>query len=221
MAFVRSFVFLLAFCVCIHAELLTEDEKKTVLDVHNIWRRAVQPTSSNMIKLQWSDVLANGANDWVAQCKKGNNRFLNSEPSAMKENFKRIGQNHWSEATDKLDMTAIVNSWGNEFEYYSYKMRRCVSKDGVAPTCGRYTQVVRAKTEFIGCAKNVCQEDGISLVTCFYGPGGNSFFTSPYKKGTPCKRCPKGYTCEDKLCVDPNPSERALSDVEFLDFLLE
>ena len=90
---------------------------------------------------QWSNVLANGANTWVNECKKGNDRFLNKEKSDMKDLFKRLGQNHWAGFEEVLYMKNVVNSWGVEVENYSFEKRRCVSESGSAPNCGHYTQV--------------------------------------------------------------------------------
>lgn len=211
MAFV---VVTILFIICtVNAELFSEQDKELVLSTHNSVRSKVEnPTAANMLKLQWSEFLENKANKWVDQCESGNDRFINKDAGQ----WKRLGQNNWlgPEAYQYFPANAVYE-WVKRASDYSFKSRRCPD-DVPQKECFDFTQVVMAKTEFIGCAKNVCDEE--VLVTCFYGPGGNSFFKPPYKAGTPCTKCPKDYTCEENLCVAPSPTERGLL-VDILQFV--
>jgi len=192
---------------CVSGEVLSGEEAAVVLGTHNNLRRSTDPQAANMNKLQWSVTLANLADAWVENCDKGNNRFLNLGRSSKE----KLGQNNWYDDAEVYASSpaVIVEEWVKRKDSYLFKERRC-PQSVPFKECADFTQVVMAVTKFIGCARNLCDDGKKYLVTCLYEQGGNLLFKTPYKAGQPCSKCPRGYTCDDKLCVPPEESEREL-----------
>ncbi|WOK99583.1 pathogenesis-related protein PRB1-3-like [Canna indica] len=71
--------------------------------------------------------------------------------------------------------TYAVGDWVSEREFYDYSANSCAAGE----TCGHYTQVVWAKSRFLGCAQVVCA-DGDIFITCNYDPPGNVDGELPY-----------------------------------------
>ncbi|WP_411025351.1 CAP domain-containing protein, partial [Salmonella sp. s55004] len=78
-----------------------------------------------------------------------------------------------------------------------------------------FTQVVWAKTTKVGCGIKFCLEatsdyssyPNAWLVTCNYSPAGNWQGEKPYKSGTECTECEKGF-CMNNLCSKCKSSDQ-------------
>ncbi|XP_067303885.1 cysteine-rich venom protein ENH1 [Pseudorasbora parva] len=164
--------------------------QQEIVDVHNDFRRAVNPTASNMLKMSWSDAVAQSARGWIDQC-----NMTHGPPSSrvmdgyeMGENlFKGSGLNSW---------TKVINAWHSEVNNYEYPSR---SVNG-QPT-GHYTQVVWYSSYEVGCAMTQCGK--FFFYGCHYYRAGNYRGVPPYSLGTPCASCPGN--CQDNLCTNPCP----------------
>ena len=139
---------------------LTQAEIDETLAVHNEWRAKV-----NVPPLVWDEELAKIALKWANQLKKESCAFKHSGVNGL-------GENLFMGTTGYYGPAEVVNSWGNEIEYYNYDDNSC---SGV---CGHYTQVVWKTTERVGCAKIEC--DGMDIWVCNFDPPGNWRGQKPY-----------------------------------------
>nr|XP_034330687.1 peptidase inhibitor 16-like [Crassostrea gigas] len=169
------------------------------LDVHNEKRRIVNPTAANMRELKWSDELATVAQNYANKCVSGHNP--NKYDKA--ESFKRVGENLYY-SKDEATPRKAVEFWDNEKNSYDFGTNNCTHEK----TCGHYTQVVWAETEYVGCAVAFCDpliREGWSsgyFYVCNYGERGNMNGDRPYIHviGSTCSQCPSGYSCNNGLC---------------------
>mgnify|MGYP006268261299 CR=1 FL=1 len=140
--------------------LPTEAEQKILLEKHNEWRRTV-----GVPPLEWSEELAKSALKWAKNLKRGC-RFEHSDSG--------YGENLWKGTTGAYALSVVVDSWGNEVEYYNYETNEC----DPGQICGHYTQVVWGSTKKVGCASIEC--DGFTTWVCQYDPPGNWIGQKPY-----------------------------------------
>lgn len=178
---------------------LTEDEKQTMVELHNLYRAQVSPPASDMLQMRWDDDLAAFAKAYAQKCVWGHN----------KERGRR-GENLFAITDEGMDVPLAVENWFEEREHYNLSTATC----DPGQMCGHYTQVVWSKTERIGCGSHFCEslqgveEANIHLLVCNYEPPGNVKGRKPYQEGTPCSQCPVGYNCENSLCEPTrNPKE--------------
>ncbi|XP_005084971.1 peptidase inhibitor 16 [Mesocricetus auratus] len=178
---------------------LTEDEKQTMVKLHNFYRAQVSPPASDMLQMRWDDDLAAFAKAYAQKCVWGHN----------KERGRR-GENLFAITDEGLDVPLAVENWNEEREHYNLSTATC----DPGQMCGHYTQVVWSKSERIGCGSHFCEtlqgveETNIHLLVCNYEPPGNVKGRKPYQEGTPCSQCPVGYSCENSLCEPTrNPEE--------------
>ncbi|XP_062609361.1 GLIPR1-like protein 1 [Saccostrea cucullata] len=156
----------------------------TFLGAHNAKRRL--PYAANMRAMVWNRELATMARNWASKCIKGHN------PNRRSSRFSSVGENiFWS--SNSRTPGAAVNAWYSERQYYNYASNSC------SRTCGHYTQVVWANSEYLGCARQRCSN--FYIYVCNYGPAGNFSGQKPYVRGRRCSRCPRGYRCFNNLCV--------------------
>ncbi|KAE8605417.1 hypothetical protein XENTR_v10015125 [Xenopus tropicalis] len=166
----------------------TSTVQQVIVDTHNGYRRSVNPSARNMLKMMWSEAAASNAATWSATCPAahsptsqrtisgvtcGENIFIASYPAS------------WQEA---------ITAWNSESQYFQY---------GVGPTSsnqvtGHYTQLVWYNSYMVGCAVSNCNNQYIYV--CQYCPMGNNLntITTPYKSGPACGDCPGA--CDNGLC---------------------
>ncbi|XP_052703442.1 uncharacterized protein LOC128179829 [Crassostrea angulata] len=157
---------------------------------HNMFRRNVEPTASNMVELQWNDGLAKMADRWARRC-----QFVHNSRRNNQSMFNFVGEN-LAYSSDDRKADSYVQMWYAEVKDYTFETNGCSAE------CSHYTQVVWATTEYIGCGKTYCANLNGFLVVCNYAPAGN-YPTQPYRNCQPCSRCPEGYSCSDRLCRPP------------------
>ncbi|XP_066215616.1 peptidase inhibitor 16 isoform X2 [Saccopteryx leptura] len=176
------------------AGALSDDERRVMVELHNLYRAHVSPPASDMLQMRWDEELAAFAKAYAQQCVWGHN----------KERGRR-GENLFAITDEGMDVPLAVEEWHHEREHYNFSAATCDQ----GQMCGHYTQVVWAKTDRIGCGSHFCEklqgtdETDIHLLVCNYEPPGNVRGRRPYQEGTPCSQCPLGYGCENSLCAEP------------------
>uniref|UniRef100_A0A9J7YH45 SCP domain-containing protein n=2 Tax=Cyprinus carpio TaxID=7962 RepID=A0A9J7YH45_CYPCA len=187
---------------------LTEQEKSTIIDMHNELRSKVQPSAAFMQKVVWDETLRVVAEAYAAKCIWDHNPQL--EELSLGENL--------FVNTGPFNATKALLNWFQEHVDYDFETNNCPEDK----MCGHYTQMVWADSNRIGCATHFCDTlEGLgfkkaTLLVCDYYPTGNYEGRKPYESGAPCSKCPdKLSLCEDNICVAENlfnPSEKPESD---------
>ncbi|XP_072031411.1 uncharacterized protein [Amphiura filiformis] len=179
---------------------LPESEKSILLHAHNEFRSMVSnPVASNMVKVKWSNELADMAQGWADRCS-----FSHGNPDNISP-FYWVGQNIWAGTGSGWPVYGMVESWWEEKDLYNFATDEC---SGV---CGHYTQLAWATTTHVGCAVQTCSPlqglgwNSATILVCNYGEGGNYIGEKPYIPGRACSRCPAGYTSclQGRLCAEP------------------
>ena len=134
---------------------------------HNAVRAGV---GVKMPPLSWNESLAASAQAWANQCIDG------APPGGLIDhNPKRsvgfpwyVGENIYASSAT-ASAKGAVRSWAAEQQNYDYGRNTCKG------TCGHYTQMVWAKSVFLGCAIASCPNLRFSSsIVCDYAPGGNN-----------------------------------------------
>uniref|UniRef100_A0A671RL21 Cysteine-rich venom protein ENH1-like n=1 Tax=Sinocyclocheilus anshuiensis TaxID=1608454 RepID=A0A671RL21_9TELE len=152
-----------------------------IVDVHNAYRRAVEPTASNMLKMSWSDAVARSAHGWTDQC-----NMTHGPPS--------------SRMIDGMLPTITVSAFICSTLFIVHSVLRGFKNNS---PIGHYTQVIIQLDFFI-----FFFASQIKVVSCvhpcpFLHFSGNFRGVPPYSLGDPCAACPDD--CEDDLCTNPCP----------------
>jgi pathogenesis-related protein 1 len=134
---------------------------------HNAVRARV---GVKMAPLSWDERLAASAQAWANQCVD-----TTSPKGLIDHNPKRsigfpwyVGENIYASSGTATAKGAVL-SWASEQQNYDYAHNTC------AGTCGHYTQLVWAKSVFLGCAIASCPKLRFSSsIVCDYAPGGNN-----------------------------------------------
>ncbi|XP_072133859.1 uncharacterized protein [Mobula birostris] len=169
---------------------LSEAEKKDLVNAHNEYRSQVMD-ASYMLRMKWDNDLEELALTHAKECIWEHNK-----------NRGQTGENLYS-VTGTVDLKLAVEKWYLEAADYTYDTMECTP----LKMCGHYTQVVWADSDKVGCASHFCDvlqgltDNNLSILVCNYSPPGNVLGQNPYKKGTPCSKCPDGFKCIDNLCT--------------------
>ncbi|XP_065814088.1 cysteine-rich venom protein [Labrus bergylta] len=176
--------------VCPQQNICTEYKavQNEIVDLHNAFRRAVQPTASNMLMMIHSEDLRVNSQAWVDQC-----ILAHGKPSNRLLDGYECGENMFYSAVP-YSWTEVINAWHAEVQLYQYP-------EGATNLTGHYTQVVWFSSYKVGCGVALCND--VYLYACQYYRAGNFMNSEPYKFGTPCASCPKD--CVDNLCTNPCP----------------
>nr|ACE73565.1 cysteine-rich seceretory protein Cr-CRP [Calloselasma rhodostoma] len=169
-----------------------------IVDLHNFLRRSVNPTASNMLKMEWYPEAAANAERWAYRCIESHS----PRDSRVLEGIK-CGENIYMSPVP-MKWTEIIHGWHGENKDFKYG----IGADPPNAVTGHYTQVVWYKSYRIGCAAAYCPSSKYSyFYVCQYCPAGNIIgkTATPYKSGPPCGDCPSA--CDNGLCTNPCTKE--------------
>ncbi|CAL9706366.1 unnamed protein product [Knipowitschia caucasica] len=167
--------------------------QKEIVDIHNQFRRDVQPPAQDMLMMSWDDEAMTTAQAWVDKCKR-----RHGPPSSRLYNGTKyeLGENLFFSSSAK-SWRSVITAWHNEVEHFTYPN---ISAKGKAT--GHYTQVIWNSSYKVGCGMTKCPGN-IHFYGCQYYRAGNFRSWRPYTEGEACGMCP-GH-CVDKLCTNPCP----------------
>ncbi|XP_036395763.1 cysteine-rich venom protein pseudecin [Megalops cyprinoides] len=168
--------------------LTVQDE---ILNVHNAFRRNVEPTASNMLKMSWSTEATKSVQAWVNGCS-----MSHGPPSTRMIGTYECGENLFKSSTP-LPWSEVIQAWHSEVKNYQYP-----NGSANGGTIFHYTQVVWYSSYEVGCAVASCN-NSLYFYGCHYYRAGNFKGVPPYTAGPSCSACPDA--CEDKLCTNPCP----------------
>ncbi|XP_073513981.1 uncharacterized protein [Phyllobates terribilis] len=184
---------------------LTNVEKKTLVEKHNVYRSRADPQAADMKALRWDQTLEDLATSYAAKCIWDHNE---------ERGFR--GENLFLMTGSSLDVELGMADWHRERDYYNFTTATCQENQ----MCGHYTQMVWAHTERVGCGEKFCEkvegfdDSNIHLLVCNYEPPGNFQGEKPYTPGEPCSSCPSSHICEESLCVDKSLDEEETSTAQ-------
>lgn len=198
---------------------LSAKEKKEILNIHNDLRSQVAkgklsrfPPAQDMLQLQWDDELAEIAQAHSDQC--GFELKHDHPTQRLTTKFPSVGQNLASVSSSHKNLSADVHpqvkSWFGEHTKYASNQVGTVFDPRIAEKVGHFTQVIWARTGFVGCgftAYTMRDDTGPfphkRIYTCNYAPAGNVLGAHVYREGEPCSACPPHTKCnkDTGLCV--------------------
>lgn len=133
--------------------------EQIIVDKHNEFRSAV-----GVADIEWSDELAQSAQDWADQL------AVNCDFEHSDSGF---GENIWLGTTGFFTPNDVVNSWGEEIDFYDEDNNSCEGGE-----CLHYTQIVWSGSTQVGCGTVTC--DGFDIWVCQYNPAGNIIGQRPF-----------------------------------------
>ncbi|XP_076465803.1 uncharacterized protein LOC143297378 isoform X2 [Babylonia areolata] len=170
---------------------LTEDTQSHILELHNSYRRRVDPPAANMMKMVWDDNLAVTARKWALQCVMEHEANMKSRSEPDWPGLKiaqNLGSGHSS-------FNSTLQRYFSEKEHTGY-----VHGGEVKKGMGHYFQLVSYDSVRVGCAEAKCPHREFKVIrVCNYAPALNAA-KAPYQNGTSCQACKD--TCDEsgKLC---------------------
>ncbi|NWS38475.1 CRIS2 protein, partial [Probosciger aterrimus] len=169
------------------------DQQNLIVDTHNTLRRGVNPTASNMLKMEWNVPAAKNAQNWANEC------TLRHSPASMRKTDVQCGENLFM-SSGPFSWSDVIQSWYNEEENFEYGTG-AKTKGAVI---GHYTQLIWYNSYQVGCAVAYCPMNPFNyFYVCQYCPPGNNAMqiATPYRSGPKCAECP-GH-CDRGLCTNP------------------
>ncbi|MBF0154278.1 MAG: SCP-like extracellular [Magnetococcales bacterium] len=154
-------------------EVSSAEMAEAMVVIHNQHRGRVGVDS-----LSWSPQLADYAREWA--------KTLAAQGCSMRHRTEHLhGENlywhsaiRWSDGRREIASVTpqkVVDSWADERRDYDYDQDRCTP----GRMCGHYTQVVWHTTREVGCAMQLCPDQG-QIWVCNYDPHGNIVGERPY-----------------------------------------
>ncbi|GFS64553.1 peptidase inhibitor 16 [Trichonephila inaurata madagascariensis] len=136
----------------------SEEYKKQMLDVHNLYRGNVTPPAANMAFVEWDDYLAYLAQLWADRCV-----MAHGTPPGTEYPGGYYGQNLYLGAEPTGFEAAYM--WYEEFQHYNMKTFYCKPFE----KCGHYVQLAWFSSNKLGCGIRKC--DDVYLIVCHYFTG--------------------------------------------------
>ncbi|NXJ82408.1 CRIS3 protein, partial [Trogon melanurus] len=136
------------------------DQQKLIVDRHNALRRGVEPTASNMMKMEWDPLASRNAQDWANKC------TLNHSPANLRRTTVQCGENLFMSSAP-FSWPDVIQSWYDEEKDFEYG----TGAKTQGAVIGHYTQVVWYNTNKIGCASAFCPNREYKyFYVCHYCP---------------------------------------------------
>uniref|UniRef100_A0A1L8D673 BATXCRISP1 n=1 Tax=Bothrops atrox TaxID=8725 RepID=A0A1L8D673_BOTAT len=176
-----------------------------IVDLHNSLRKSVNPTASNMLKMEWYPEAAANAERWAFRCIE-----RHSLPNSRVIRGIKCGENIYMSPIP-LKWTEIIHAWHDEYKNFKYG----TGAEPPTAVIGHYTQIVWYKSYLAGCAAAYCPSSSYKyFYVCQYCPAGNmrGKTATPYKSGPPCGDCPSA--CDDGLCTNPCTKEDTFTNCD-------
>ncbi|XP_077534471.1 venom allergen 5-like [Haemaphysalis longicornis] len=209
----------------IYKRSLSMTEREEVLKLHNDLRSKVAkgnlpgfPPAKDMTQLLWDEEIASVAQALAEQCTgPGGNLKHDQQAERATTAFNHTGQNlAWDGSSVSLDAAGPdwkgqVNNWFDEYKLLKNNEKSVVSRfSGAAINAGHFTQVVWAKTHYLGCGYVYYTVTGaryahMRYYVCNYAEAGNVNQRPVYQEGDACSACPSGTECvkDTGLCASP------------------
>ena len=146
---------LLLLSICTYAN--AQNRLLQFVDLHNVER-----ASLGLTDLQWSDELAQQAQQWA------NAMAFKDEASHSASGY---GENIWFGDNNSATIEDMFEMWLNEKQYYIESQPVPDNCSQSWDKCGHYIQIVWSQTTHIGCAAAASQTS--DYVVCRYDPAGN------------------------------------------------
>ncbi|XP_065282048.1 venom allergen 5-like [Dermacentor albipictus] len=194
-------------------------ERTLILKIHNDYRSQVAqgrlpgfPAATDMQELIWDDEMADVAQAHASLCvPPGGSLSHDKHEDRFTTRFDVTGQNlglqFATNAPTGPNWKPIIDSWFNESADYPPGL---VSGFPTMPTrkaTGHFTQVVWAKSRYLGCGYAYFVATGTHLphtrkYTCNYYASGNVVTWPVYQSGATCSACPSSTRCDQStgLC---------------------
>ncbi|XP_050041892.1 scoloptoxin SSD976-like [Dermacentor andersoni] len=191
---------------------VTARERRLILETHDHYRSTVAlgnlpgfPPAADMRKLEWDDELASVAQAKAEQCTDPNgDAYHDRMADRFTTRFNRTGQNlAWRGRNfpfKSSDWAGRIKSWFVEYvDYPPVNVSRYMA--GPQTMVGHFTQVVWAKTGYVGCGfieyGNVLSTNltNMQYYVCNYAVTGNTWNKPVYRAGKTCSACPNGTAC--------------------------
>uniref|UniRef100_A0A0C9RMB3 VA5 protein n=1 Tax=Fopius arisanus TaxID=64838 RepID=A0A0C9RMB3_9HYME len=170
---------------------VTDEEKQTILDRHNHWRRYVaagkekrgnpgpQPAATDMEDLEWDDELAYIAQRWANQC---NDVHDDCHDTYQEQVGQNLNWGAWSDGYHPNVIRDLVDNWYNEVEHFNANTVSSLKPKPPGVKLYHYVQMVWADTKRIGCGITKYTRNGPTkanpnawpelFLVCNYGPTG-------------------------------------------------
>lgn len=201
---------------------LSIEDKQALLDFHNQLRQETaqgrapsvngfHSQISDMNELVWDPALEGYASDYTAGCS-GQPSPQNADmsqytpsfvPPNNADNSWGKGENIWySDATtvSLVTLKSAIQAWFDESSNYIAGAYSTADYCKFGTQCNHFTQMVWAKTRYVGCAFHQCPSSKV-FFSCNYWPSGNNRNVWPYTPGTPCSNCDGDRkSCNNGLC---------------------
>jgi len=129
--------------------------KELIVERHNYHRAKVGAPD-----IQWSDTLAEYAQNWAEKI---------AETCQLKHSGGQYGENIFWSTTPRAG-NYVVDSWCKEEKYFNHK--NTTYSQGKSSKSGHYSQVIWAKSLFVGAGVAFCA-NGSQMWVCVYDPPGN------------------------------------------------
>jgi hypothetical protein len=181
---------LLSFALSVSCAL-TETQKAQMLKAHNDYRS--MEGAANMLIMTWCDDLATQAQAYADTCS-----------GSKHSDALDYGENLYSSLNQGVNMDKAVKAWFDEKTWTSWPTDPVLSMEAFNKGTGHYTQVVWAKSNFLGCGQTNCASKNSwdNSIVCQYKEKGNILNQTLWIKGEPCSQCPAGYDkCIDNMCA--------------------
>ncbi|MEJ1288045.1 FYVE RhoGEF and PH domain containing 2 [Cricetulus griseus] len=178
---------------------LTEDEKQTMVELHNFYRAQVSPPASDMLQMRWDDDLAAFAKAYAEKCVWGHNK----ERGRRGENLFAITDEGMDVVWSKTERIGCGSHFCETLQGVEEANIHLLVCNYEPPKQLHGSQPPRGLP--LGTGKKV-RTFPCSKAFSFRG---NVKGRKPYQEGTPCSQCPLGYSCENFLCEPTRNPEQA------------
>ncbi|XP_058860529.1 peptidase inhibitor 16-like [Acipenser ruthenus] len=198
-----------------HCWGLTEEEKSSIVLLHNALRSQVSPSATDMQLMvrERSRVPLDVFQREMGLGAGGAGCIWDHNPDRGE-----TGENLFL-TSGQLNGTRVLQSWYEEHLDYTFHTGSCTP----GKMCGHYTQVVWANSNRVGCGEHFCEtvegidQKRLTFLVCNYYPKGNYRGMKPYVSGPSCSSCPPDHTCVEKLCDAGQTSTTVRYDTDHTD----